>query len=67
MFYHGGPINHCTHVPDPVSQSSYESEYNAACTAWMDLSHFRILKNELIKKYPFVVPEQTPITILYSK
>ena len=33
IFYQGGPIDHVTHVPGPVSQYSAESEYNAACTA----------------------------------
>ena len=33
IFYQGGPIDHVTHVPVPVSQSSSESEYNAACTS----------------------------------
>ena len=36
IFYKCGPIEHGTHVPGPVSQSSAESEYNAACTAGMD-------------------------------
>ena len=31
IFYQGIPIDHCTHVPGPVAQSSAESEYNAAC------------------------------------
>ena len=31
IFYQGGPIDHGTHVPGPVSQSSAESHYNAAC------------------------------------
>ena len=35
IFYQGGPIDHGTHVPGPVAQSSAESEYNAACTAGM--------------------------------
>ena len=39
MFYQGGTIDHCTHVPVPVSKSSAESEYNAACTAGMALAH----------------------------
>ena len=30
IFYQGGPIDHGTHVPVPVAQSSAESEYNAA-------------------------------------
>ena len=30
IFYQGGPIDHDTHVPGPVAQSSAESEYNAA-------------------------------------
>ena len=39
IFYQGGPIDHVTHVPGPVSQSSPESDYNAACTSGMDLAH----------------------------
>ena len=30
VFYQGGPIIYVTHVPGPVSQSSAESQYNAA-------------------------------------
>ena len=37
IFYQGGPIDHVTHVPGPVAQSSAESEYNAACIAGMAL------------------------------
>ena len=40
IYYQGGLIDHGTHVPGPVAQSSAESEYNAACTAGMDLAHF---------------------------
>ena len=43
IVYQGGPIDHGTHVPGPVAQSSAESEYNSACTAGMALSCFRIL------------------------
>ena len=57
IFYQGGPINHGTHVPGPVSQSSAESEYNAACTAGMDLAHFRVLIHELLNKDTEIVPE----------
>ena len=35
IFYKGGTIDHGTHVPGPVPQSSAESYYNAACTARM--------------------------------
>ena len=45
IFYQGGTIDHITHVPGPVAQSSVESEYNAACTAGMALAHFRMLIN----------------------
>ena len=38
IFYQGGPIEHGTHFPGPVAQSSAESEYNAACTAGMALA-----------------------------
>ena len=43
IFYQGGTIYHGTHVSVPVSQLSAESQYNAACTAGMDLEHFRML------------------------
>ena len=43
LFYQCGPIEHGTHVPGPVAQSSAESEYNTACTAGMALAHFRML------------------------
>ena len=46
IFYQGGPIDHGTHVPGPVAQSSSESEYNAACTAGMALAHFMKLIHE---------------------
>ena len=57
IFYQGGPIDHVTHVPGPVSQSSAESEYNAACTAGMDLAHFRMLIHELLNKNTDIFPE----------
>ena len=55
IFYQGGPIDHGRHVPGPVSQSSAESEYNVACTAGMDLAHFRMLIHELLNKDPYIV------------
>ena len=67
MFYQGGPIDHFTHVPGPVSQWSSESDYNEACTAIMDLSYFRMLNNEMLKKDPHVVTEPAPFIILDSK
>ena len=51
IFYQGGPIDHGTHVTGKVAQSSAESEYNAACTAGMDLAHFRMLIHDLLNKY----------------
>ena len=56
IFYQGGPIDHGTHVPVPVAQSSVESEYNAACTVGMVLTHFRVLIHELLNKDPDIVP-----------
>ena len=55
VFYKGGPIYHCKHVPVPVSQYSSETEYNAACNAGMDLSHFRMINIELMNKDTCVV------------
>ena len=67
ILYLGGPIEHGTHVPVPVDQSSAESEYNAACTAGMALAHFRMLIHELLNKYPDIVPEESPLIVLDSK
>ena len=55
IFYQGRPIYHVTHVTGPVVQSSAESDYNAACTAGMDLAHFRMLINEFLNKDPYIV------------
>ena len=52
IFYQDGPIDHGTHVLGPVAQSSAESEYNAACTAGMDLAHFRMLVYGLLNEDP---------------
>ena len=67
IFYQGGPIDHGTHVPGPVAQSSAESEYNAACTAGMDLAHFRMLIHELLNEDPYMVPKEVPLIVLDSK
>ena len=45
VYYQGLPIDKCTHVPGPVSQSSAESEYNEEFTAVMALSHSIMLNN----------------------
>ena len=33
----------------------------------MALAHFRMLINELLKKYPDIVPEESPLIVLDSK
>ena len=66
-FYQGGPIDHVTHVPGPVYQSSSENEYNAACTEGMDLSHFRMLIHDFLNKNPDIVPEEASMIVLDSK
>ena len=50
-------LEHGTHVPGPVSQSSAENEYNAACTAGMPSAHFKMLIHELLNKDPEIFPE----------
>ena len=45
LLYQGGPIDHFTHATGPDAQSSSESNYNSACTAWMYLVHYRMLNN----------------------
>ena len=66
-YYQGLHIDHCTHVPGPVSQYSAESEYNAECTAGIDLAHFTMTNNEMMDKDPDVVTDKAPLIILYSK
>ena len=67
ILYQGGTIDHGTHVPVPVAQSSVENEYNAACTAGMALAHFRILIHEFLNEDPDMVPKDAPLIVLDSK
>ena len=67
VFYQGGPVNHATHVPRPVAQSSAESEYNAACTAGMALAHFRMLKSEFEGKNPDKITSDPPLIVMNSR
>ena len=67
IFYQSGPIEHDTHVPGPVSQSSAEIDYNAACTAVIDLAHFRMLIHELLNKDPDKVPKEAHLIFLDIK
>ena len=67
IFYQGGPIDHGKHVPGPVAQSSAEIEYNIACTAGMNLAHFRMLILELLNEDPDMVPKVAPLFVLDSK
>ena len=67
IFNEGGTIYHGTYVTGPVSQSSAESEYNAACTTGMDLAHFRMLIHEFLNKVPYLVTEESPLIIMDSK
>ena len=46
---------------------SAESEYNAACTAGMALSHFRMLVHELLNEDLDMVPKEAPLIVLDSK
>ena len=67
IFCQGGPIDHGTHVPESVPQSSTESEYNAAFTTVMALEHFRMLIHELVSKDPDIVPYKYPLILLDKK
>ena len=66
VFYQGGPIDHCTHVPGPVYQYGAESKYNEECTTVMALEHLIILNNKFMKKDTYVFPEQAPLFIWYN-
>ena len=50
-----------------MSESSAESEYNAACTVGMTLAHFIMLIHELFKKGTYVTSDEAPMIILDSK
>ena len=65
--YQGAPIDHGTHVPGPVAQSSAQSEYNAACNAGMALAHFRMLVHELLNEDPDMVPKEDRLIVLDRK
>ena len=67
IFYQGVPIDHGTHVPGPVEQSSSESEYNVVCTAVMVLANFRTLVHEFLNEDPDMVPKEAPLIVLDSK
>ena len=67
IFYQGGPIDHGTHVPGPVAQSSAESEYNVTCTAGMALAHFRMLIHEFLNKNPDIFTMEAPLIVLDNK
>ena len=67
MFNQVGPIDHGKHVPGSVAQYSSESEYNAACTAGLDLAHFRMLIYDLLNKDPDIFPEEAPLIVFDSK
>ena len=43
IFYQDITIDHGTHVPVPVAESSVERYYNAACTTGIALSNYRML------------------------
>ena len=60
-------FDHGTHVPGPVAQYNAESDYNAACTAGMDLAHFRMLVHELLNEDPDMVLNEAPLIVLDSK
>ena len=61
IFDQDGPIEHGTHFPVQISKPSTESEYNAAFTAGMDFTHFRILIHEFLNKDPDIFLEEAPI------
>ena len=67
IFYQGGTIDHDTHVPEPVAQSSAESEHNTSCNAGMALAHSMILVHDFLNKDTDIVPEEAPLIMLDSK
>ena len=66
MFLQGGPIDNWSHVTGSFEQSSAESEYHSACTGGMALSHFRIVKKEILSNNTYVFTKQAPLIILDS-
>jgi len=47
LTYMGGIVDHSSNIPDPVTLSSAEAEYNEGCMAFMAASHLRMLLCEL--------------------
>jgi hypothetical protein len=41
IFYMGGVVEHSSNMPDPVTLSSAEAEYNEACLACMATAHLK--------------------------
>ena len=67
IFYQSGPIDHGTHFPGSVAQSSAESDYNEVCTTGMALAHFRMLIHEFLNKDTYIVSDKAHIILLDSK
>ena len=43
LTYMGGIVDHSSNIPDPVTLSTVEAEYNEGCVAFMAASHLRML------------------------
>ena len=53
IFYQYGSIDHCTHVPRPVSQSNVESEYNSECCLFWKANNV-FLNEYSVEVKPFI-------------
>ena len=67
VFYQDGPIDNFTHVSGPVTQLIAEINYNAALNEGMALAYFRMINNDFLNKYPYVVSEHAPLIIFDMK
>ena len=46
-FYMGGVVDHSSNLPDPITLSSAEAEYNEACLACMGTNHLAMFLDDL--------------------
>ncbi len=47
IFYMGGVVEHSSNIPDPVTLSSAEAEYNEACLACMATTYLKRFLEDL--------------------
>ncbi len=63
IFYMGGVVEHSSTMPDPVTLSSAEPEYNEACLACMATAHLKQFLKDLELTFADDKKSKKPIQI----